>query len=49
MKSYVVDYTRDARKSIDKLDKTVRIIADIQDDKVVILVIDVVKRNDAYK
>ena len=26
-----------------------RIIADIQDDKVVILVIDVVKRNDAYK
>lgn len=26
-----------------------RIIADIQDDKVVILVVDVVKRNDAYK
>ena len=89
MKNYAVDYTRDARKSIDKLDKTVRIrvvnwidnnlvgcenprlygtnlvnyskgnwryrvgdyriIADIQDDKVVILVVDVVKRNDAYK
>lgn len=89
MKSYVVDYTRDARKSIDKLDKTVRIrvvnwignnlvgcdnprqhgtnlvnhskgnwryrvgdyriIAEIQDDKVIILVVDVVKRNDAYK
>ena len=26
-----------------------RIIADIKDDKVVILVIDIVKRNDAYK
>lgn len=26
-----------------------RIIADIQDDKVIILVVDVNKRNDAYK
>lgn len=89
MKNYIVDYTKEAQRSIDKLDKTIRtrivewinknlvgcenprqqgtnlinhskgnwryrvgnyrIIARIQDDKIIILIVDVVKRNDAYK